>query len=309
MNRFFIKDGFGEKGPLYLNEIKKLGLSKSSFVRYENSDKWDLAGNFTELNSVFSNKKHNLKVVLIVGVIIFILGGASIFIIEIQKDSILSSSAYEEIVPVPPNIDYEVSVHDKTFFNELFKDCNLSGTNKQLIRACNFNDSYLRNKAVNIAGKSAGEFNLGQICDIFDYCYLNWKYVNDARVNNYVEFASTTLQNGLNGDCDDFAVLVCSMIISIGGEARVLYAYGATSAHAFTEVNIGKTDISLVENYLVNRYKHEFQGDGIWSTMDKNGNRWLNLDWFSKHPGGKYFENNYGTIFYIIQGFCQDYKN
>ncbi len=309
MQRFFIKEGFGEKGPLNLNEIKNLKLSKTTFVRYENSEKWDLVTNFPELISTKRKKNINFKGIILVVVAVLILCGASIIIIEIQKDILLSSSyTEEEILPVPPAIEYEVTVHEKKFFNELFKDCNLTGTNKQLVNACNFNNGYLRNEAVKIAGKSAGEFNLGQICDIFDYCYSNWKYVNDARADNYVEFASATLENGLNGDCDDFAVLVCSMIISVGGEARVLYAYGETSAHAFTEVNIGKTDFSLIENYLASRYNYEYQGNDFWSTMDKNGNRWLNLDWFAKHPGGKYFENNYGTIFYILQGFCQDYK-
>lgn len=104
----------------------------------------------------------------------------------------------------------------------------------------------LRNRQLLVvanAGKNAGSYNLGQICDIFDYCYKTWKYVIDTKGNEIVEYGSNTITNGLNGDCDDFAVLICSMSLSIGGEARINYAYGQNGGRAFTELNIGKTDI------------------------------------------------------------------
>ena len=186
----------------------------------------------------------------------------------------------------------------------MFKDCNLSGEKRQLVDACNYSNSTLRNNAVSIAGQNEGSFNLGQICDIFDHCYNNWKYVNDPKGAEIVEYASNTISNGLNGDCDDFAVLICSMILSIGGEARINFAYGQDGGHAFTEVNIGKTEI---EEYISKRYKKVYDHSGIWTRTDKDGNNWLNLDWFAKHPGGKYFDYTHGTTFYIIQEYCNDF--
>ncbi|NBW60091.1 MAG: transglutaminase domain-containing protein [Crocinitomicaceae bacterium] len=221
-----------------------------------------------------------------------------------------SSSSYEpfieieEPIPPPPTIDFTVSKHEKKFLKELFKDCNLSGDKRQLVEACNYSNSRLRNKAVSIAGKDAGSYNLGQICDIFDHCYNNWKYVNDPKGNEIVEYASNTISNGLNGDCDDFAVLVCSMVLSIGGEARINFAYGQNGAHAFTEVNIGKTEVG---DYISKRYERVYDSSGIWTRTDKDGNKWLNLDWFAKHPGGKYFDYTHGTTFYIIQQYCNDF--
>jgi len=210
----------------------------------------------------------------------------------------------EERIPPPPTIDFTVTKHKKKFFKELVKDCNLSGEKRRLVDACNYSNSTLRNNAVSIAGQNEGSYNLGQICDIFDNCYNNWKYVNDPIGNEIVEYASNTIANGLNGDCDDFAVLVCSMILAIGGEARINYAYGQDGGHAFTEVNIGKTEI---EEYILKRYKRVYDNTGIWKRTDKEENNWLNLDWFAKHPGGKYFDYTHGTTFYIIQKYCNDF--
>ena len=187
---------------------------------------------------------------------------------------------------------------------ELFKDCNSSGDKRQLVEACNYSNSTVRNNAVSIAGQSPGSYNLGQICDIFDHCYNSWKYVNDPEGNEIYEYASNTISNGLNGDCDDFAVLVCSMVLSIGGEARINFAYGQNGGHAFTEVNIGNTE---VEEYISARYKSVYDNSGIWTRTDKDGNKWLNLDWFANHPGGKYFDYTHGTTFYIIQEYCNDF--
>ncbi|HBX51671.1 MAG: hypothetical protein A2W98_05780 [Bacteroidetes bacterium GWF2_33_38] len=308
MKMYYIKDGFRERGPLTIDEIKKLGLSKSTFVRQQNSESWVQADSVAELKLVF---KGNTKLLKVFG--LMILGGAVIGLGVIAVKNINFKSSYtpktmvEEAIPIPPTIDFKVTKHKLKILNELFKDCNLSGNKKQLVNACNYTNNFLRNKAVSIAGQSAGNFNLGQVCDIFDYCYNNWKYVNDPQTTNYVEYASTTLKNGLNGDCDDFAVLICSMVLSIGGEARINYAYNSQSGHAFTEVNIGYTDIKNVENYIFKRYKNIYKNSGVWSRADGNGNKWLNLDWFGKHPGGQYFDYTHGTMFYIIQGYCNDF--
>jgi hypothetical protein len=209
-----------------------------------------------------------------------------------------------EPIPPPPIIDFNVTYHDKRVLKELFKGCNLTGDKKQLVNACNYTNSTVRNYSVRIAGQSEGDYNLGQICDIFDHFFNNWKYVNDPKSTDYIEYASSTIQNNFNGDCDDFAVLLCSSLLSIGGEARINYAYNSTSGHAFTEINLGKTDITKVNNYLRRRYKIKEKING---RQDKNQNWWLNLDWFSNYPGGPYFDFTQGTSFYILQNYCENF--
>lgn len=307
MKKYYIKDGYTEKGPLTVDDLRKLKISKTTFVRQEVNNNWVQADSLQELKTVFKGNLRVLKISVLTILAIAVLLGIVIVLSNLNYGS---SSSYEpfvemeEPIPPPPTIDFKVTKHKKKFFKELFKGCNLSGDKKQLVEACNYSNSTLRNNAVSIAGQNAGSYNLGQICDIFDHCYNGWKYVNDPKGNEIIEYASNTISNGLNGDCDDFAVLVCSMILSIGGEARINYAYGLNAGHAFTEVNIGKTEI---EEYISKRYKNVYNNSGIWTRTDKQGNNWLNLDWFAKHPGGQYFDYTHGTTFYIIQQYCNDF--
>ena len=307
MKKYYIKKGYSEKGPLTLDDLKKLKISKTTFVRPEDNNNWVQADSLQDLKSVFKGSFRVLKITALTLLAFVIVAG---IVVGLSNLNFSSSSSYEpfveieEPIPPPPTIDFSVTKHEKKFLRELFKGCNLSGDKRQLVEACNYSNSSLRNNAVSIAGQNAGSYNLGQICDIFDYCYNNWKYVNDPKGSEIIEYASNSIANGLNGDCDDFAVLVCSMILSIGGEARINYAYGKDGGHAFTEVHIGKTEI---EEYISKRYKKVYDHSGIWTRTDKDGNNWLNLDWFAKHPGGKYFDYTHGTTFYIIQEYCNDF--
>lgn len=191
------------------------------------------------------------------------------------------------------------------------------------IKRCNYTHPIVRNFAAQLAGQHPGEFNIAQVCDIYDYYKKNWKYVNDPQIRDnggkdYYAFASETIQNNLNGDCDDFAILICSSILAIGGEARLNTACDkkGSSCHAWAEVNIGTVDINEINRYLSIRYnipglkaqcRHKGRRDG--------DNKWLNLDWFSTtigngkyHPGGKYFDIGYGSTYYVNQEYCYDFS-
>lgn len=208
-------------------------------------------------------------------------------------------------VPKPPEIIYEVSKHQKELIVELTKKCNYSGNKSELAEACDYKN--VRNIGVILAGNSQGEFNLGQICEIWDYSRKKWRYVNDP-VTSFVSSASNTIKADYSGDCDDFAVLICSLLISIGGEARINYAVNTESGHAFTEVNIGKTDLAKIENYIEKKYNITFsQNNKINYRLDREGNRWLNLDWFSRYPGGEYFNFTSGTSYYVLHDYCENF--
>lgn len=177
----------------------------------------------------------------------------------------------------------------------------ISGEMKDLIVACDYDNSTVRNNAVALVSISPGTFNLGQICDIFDFCYENWSYVNDPIARDYYAKASETLKNGLNGDCDDFAILVCSMILAIGGESRIGFAYKDDDGHAFAEVNIGRTSREEVEKYLLARY-----GNAELNHKEEGEDWWLNLDWWGQYPGAKYWDYQKGTCFNIIRNIYKE---
>lgn len=221
--------------------------------------------------------------------------------IIIPSSKVLKPVKHSANLPTPPSI-----VFSKPFITrsreEYIEYFDLESPLKDLIISCDYDNPTVRNNAAALVSISPGSFNLGQICDIFDFCYQNWSYVNDPITLDYFAKASETIKNGMNGDCDDFAILICSMIISIGGEARINFAYTDGSGHAFTEVNIGTTNRDDVINYLKTRYGraelwHKEEGD-VW---------WLNLDWQGRYPGAKYWDYDYGKCFNILRNTYVDF--
>lgn len=156
--------------------------------------------------------------------------------------------------------------------------------------ACDFDRPYTRSFAVKLAGRSPGVFNIYQVCEIFDYCYKKWHYVNDPSGQEYVAYASESIYNSLSGDCDDFAVLMASCIIAIGGEASIVTAYRSDSGHAYAEVCVSGAN----ENDLISAIQERFPQytiDGL-HIKEHDGKKWLNLDWQAGYPGGPYWSCN-----------------
>jgi hypothetical protein len=167
-----------------------------------------------------------------------------------------------------------------------------------LIKACDYDNPILRDTAVVVASKNSGTFNLGQVCDIYDYCLQgDWKYVSDPAGREYVALASESLLNGKVGDCDDYAVMIAAMITAIGGEVLINYAYSSDGGHAFCEVKLGTSDIDYIKTYLQARYyRTTFAG----IRQDADGYYWLDLDWFDRYPGGEPFPYYAATAFSVI---------
>ena len=154
--------------------------------------------------------------------------------------------------------------------------------------ACDFNLPYTKAFANKLAARSPGEYNIGQICEIFDYCYNNWSYVNDPADSEYVARASESISSSLAGDCDDFAVLMASCIIAIGGHPCLNVGYNPGGGHAFTEVDISGWD----EQEVMSEIQKHFSAYEISElAIRREGNHtWLNLDWQASYPGGKYYD-------------------
>jgi hypothetical protein len=154
-----------------------------------------------------------------------------------------------------------------------------------------------------IPNSHEGNYNIAQICDLWETVYNRWTYVNDPKGSEYFSPASRTIQLGLKGDCDDFAITVGSIIQSIGGSTRIVTAYNQEGGHAYPEVLIGtnKTDLDKIGTYIVKRYHSK----GIaYHTTTRSGvtQYWLNLDWQSRYPGGKYFHDSGELTIYYPNG-------
>lgn len=172
---------------------------------------------------------------------------------------------------------------------------------KAISAAIEPSNSYVRSYALSaIKSSNGGSYNIGQICDIYDKLYSDWVYVNDPAGTEYYAKASESVRL-LRGDCDDYAILMASLVESIGGSARVIFAYdGSGGGHAYAEVYLGDSKAEI--DSLIKSISRHYDGAYInyHISYDKNNNPkyWLNLDWTANHPGGKFYENQ-GTILIV----------
>lgn len=193
---------------------------------------------------------------------------------------------YEEddiILPAPPSSDSKRERKHTTWYN------NGNDNLQMLDEACDYMIPYTKQFANSLAGKSPGNFNAGQICHIFRYCYKKWKYVNDPNGQEYLATASESIENNLCGDCDDFAILMASCMLAIGGNACINTGRNTQSdGHAFTEVDIAEIG---VENMIdsIRKYFPLYDVSDIKTRRDEK-HLWLNLDWWAAYPGGPYYE-------------------
>jgi PKD repeat protein len=146
-----------------------------------------------------------------------------------------------------------------------------------------------------------GDGTIGQICSIYEYMVGKWSYKRDPRGIEVFQYSNQSLKYGNGkysgqGDCDDFSILLASLIESIGCTSRIVLAYGPNGGHAYAEVYLGKaggpeSDVVRMLSWLKKKYKVE----EINTNKDlRTGDVWLNLDWWrepggAKHPGGPFF--------------------
>lgn len=152
-------------------------------------------------------------------------------------------------------------------------------------------DPVTRDAAVSlIMPEHGGTFCTSQICDLWDAVNSRWTYVEDPGGGDYFSPASRTISLGFKGDCDDFAIVMAAMIESVGGDARIVHAANGTAGHAYPEVFIGTTQEEFERAAAYIRQRYHVADVGCHITRDEYGTRyWLNLDWWSQNPGGKFF--------------------
>jgi hypothetical protein len=169
--------------------------------------------------------------------------------------------------------------------------------------ACDYKAPKTKGFANKLAGKahhSDGYFNIEQICSIFSYCRGKWEYVNDPKGEEYLAKSSETIASSLTGDCDDFAVLLASCMLAVGGDVCIVTAFGNDGGHAYAEVDVSEMNVNHVIDYIKNTYSQNHISN-VQIRKDK-GRMWLNLDWQASYPGGPLFKANIVDYYYCING-------
>jgi hypothetical protein len=170
----------------------------------------------------------------------------------------------------------------------------------------NVGNPAVRDEGLKLIRKYPGDGTISQICSIYDHMVSNWSYARDTRGIEEFQYSNQSLVPGGGrfsgqGDCDDFSILLASLIESIGGTSRIMLAYGPMGGHAYTEVYLGEageqdSDVVRMVTWLKKKYKVD---DINTHTNLTTGDVWLNLDWWkdpntdidlTKHPGGPFFK-------------------
>src|SRR5208337_4860201 len=176
----------------------------------------------------------------------------------------------------------------------------------QIAQAIDYLNTDVHNFALQqVQHSSQGYYNIAQICDVWQTMYNQWTYVSDPPNFDYWTSASDSINNGLKGNCVDYATLNAAVIESIGGSSRVVTACAPNGGpcHAYAEVYLGDTDSDLqaATDYICSRYNCNGGGISYHPYTDAQGNTeyWLNLDWSANFPGGSFFQDD-GTyhVFY-----------
>ncbi|WP_158582059.1 transglutaminase-like domain-containing protein [Dehalobacter sp. MCB1] len=151
------------------------------------------------------------------------------------------------------------------------------------------NNDDIASLAMDIAIKYPGGQSAGQIVAIYDYmingdAYTGpWLYVDHQ--SDYYMYASHILKDGIRnggsgrGNCNDFAILMASLMDAVGYSTRIVHAYHQNSGHAYAEVYLGTngTQVDAVVKWLGEFYRKNIS---LHVNKDPNTNDvWLNLDW------------------------------
>lgn len=167
-------------------------------------------------------------------------------------------------------------------------------------------NAYVNHKALMLAARYPGDRSIDQICSIFQYIKdgdastKGWSYVGDPRGIDLYHYANETLKVGEGtgcsgaGDCDDFAIVMSSLIESIGGTTRVVLAFNKSEnnqGHAYAQVFLGSSTNEDKVEEVIDWLKQRYETDKIFTYIDpETKDIWLNLDWSADHPGGSLFK-------------------
>lgn len=216
-----------------------------------------------------------------------------------NKESIAStpttSNLYEMTDSVNLTMDEAPIIIEKTFEEKRLET---------FIDVADYNNPSTRKFALQIANKFPGEHNIKQVCAIYNELNTKWKYVSDPAGEEYFSKASETINDEFSGDCDDFAVLMCSTLRAIGFRTRITTAVNEESGHAFCEVLLEEEpkEIRKQINYQFSSGLQDLFGESEvkeinYRTNPNENGIWLNLDWSSKYPGGEYYKYTSYTIY------------
>lgn len=172
----------------------------------------------------------------------------------------------------------------------------ISSVDAEIASGLDLGNPEVEQTAVTIAKDYPGEYNLNQVSKVYDALRKGWYYNSDPSYKDKYKNANRTLKDGKNsgtigvGDCDDFAILMASLLESLQGSTRIIFAYDRDTGknHAYAEVYLGKKNDPRL-NKLIVWFETEYNQTEIPGQTVTDDELWINLDYNNTYPGGYYF--------------------
>lgn len=114
-----------------------------------------------------------------------------------------------------------------------------------------------------------------------------WTYIRDLSENEH--YTASEILKDMNGDYDEYTVIMCSLIESIGGKVNILYK-NKNEMHPLLLIGKQK-DESKIKNMIKENFKESFKKQ-IGFFRDNQGRSWLVLSFFHNYPGGKFLNKS-----------------
>jgi transglutaminase-like putative cysteine protease len=217
-----------------------------------------------------------------------------------QSDEVRKGIDIEKIENIPGSLSPisskipDVPTYPEEKLNIIYpKEYRLLSMNFQ--RAIGASDEKVASEVFNITGKTSG-YNAKDACDAFDYVNRHWVYRYDKNAEFFFG-ASQTINEGYKGDCDDYSIVICTILKNMGFNARIVTVKNENYGHAYPELYIGGDEETAYKilNYIRGRYSY---AEEIWYSgremKEGEVQYWLNFDWSGsngyRHPGGVYFK-------------------
>ena len=183
MKKYYIVEKGKKSGPFNLEELRMKNINLDTLIWFDGQQDWDKAKNIKELEIIIKtpNKRKRLFWFLIIAVI------AILYLILTVEDESINSYENNEFEYQNTEIETQEIISNKYEKEQLQK----------LIEAIDYDNPITNDYAVKLASYFPGDYNIGQVCNIYDYIVKRWKYVNDSDKKENIRSASRSINNNL----------------------------------------------------------------------------------------------------------------
>ncbi|GEM_PF-3598418 len=142
-------------------------------------------------------------------------------------------------------------------------------------------DLEVRKAASEATRQHAGSYSLIQLLDIYDWVKQNINYLN-VPFDMAAPYSPNETLYTKSGDCKNQALLIASMVESIGGTARIVVV--PSCQHAYAEVFFGGLEQGNTINQIIAQHYNQYQNkkilwqgssDGLWLIFDTAGSNFV----------------------------------